>query len=102
MKRRFLVISILILIISLLILYISSCGGTGSACEDLLHRACDCLYPDNPTQREECHTKIDEEVASSPFTAEEDSKCQTYIDTCDCTAMKNGDKNACGDVLDSL
>ncbi|MCX7957416.1 MAG: hypothetical protein N3B13_00020 [Deltaproteobacteria bacterium] len=102
MKRKFLILLVLGLTVITLLFYLSSCGGSGSACEDLLHRACDCLYPDNATQREECHSKIDDEVAKSPFTAEEDSKCQKYIDTCSCDAMKSGNKDACGDVLDSL
>ncbi len=102
MSRKIFIIVILILLIVGLLFYMSSCGGSGSACEDLLHRACDCLYPDNATQREECHSKIDDEVAKSPFTADEDSKCQNYINTCSCDAMKSGDKNACGDILDSI
>lgn len=102
MRRKIIVFILLLLLVVFLALYILSCGGTGSACEDLLHRACDCLYPDNPTKREECHSNIDEDVAKSPFTAEEDSKCQQYIDTCNCDAMKSNDRNACGDILDSL
>lgn len=100
--KKIISIVFIIFILSALIFYISSCTGTGSACEDLLHRACDCLYADSPTQREDCHNKIDEEVSKSPFTAEEDSKCQQYIDTCGCDAMKSNDKKACGDILDSL
>ncbi|MGB9600691.1 MAG: hypothetical protein ACP5QK_05845 [Myxococcota bacterium] len=102
MKKRILILVALILSVVALMIYVSSCGGVGSACEDLLHRACDCLYADNATQREECHSKIDEEVSKSPFTADEDSKCQQYIDSCNCDAMKSNDKNACGDILDSI
>jgi hypothetical protein len=102
MMRKIFVLVIIITAVLLTLIYVSSCGGTGSACEDLLHRACDCLNPDNPTKREECHSKIDEEAAKSPFSADEDSKCQQYIDTCNCDAMKSGDKTACGDILESL
>lgn len=102
MKRKFIIILALLFFLIAMTIYISSCGGSGSACEDLLHRACDCLYPDNAQQREDCHTKIDDEVSKSPFTADEDSKCQQYIDTCNCDAMKSNNKDACGDILDSL
>lgn len=102
MKKKLLLLIAFLLLIIAITVYVSSCGGSGSACEDLLHRACDCLYPDNATQREECHSKIDEEVSKSPFTADEDSKCQNYIDSCSCDAMKKNDKNACGDILDSI
>ena len=102
MRFRIFLLFIIAVLVVLISLYVASCGGAGSACEDLLHRACDCLNPDNATKREECHSKIDEEVAKSPFSADEDSKCQQYINTCNCDAMKSGDKNACGDILDSL
>ncbi len=102
MIRKIIFLFIVFLMVVAMTIYVTSCGDSGSACEDLLHRACDCLYGENPSQREDCHSKIDEEVNKSPFTAEQDSKCQQYIDTCNCDAMKSADKNACGDVLDSL
>lgn len=94
-------ITILFLVLAIAV-YVSSCGDLGSACEELLHRACDCLYSDNATQREECHSNIDDEVSKSPFTAQQDNQCQQYIDTCTCDAMKSNDKEACGEVLDTL
>lgn len=102
MKEKVLFLIAILFLVLAIAVYASSCVDPGSACEDLLHRACDCLHGDNATKREECHSRIDDEVSRSPFTVEQDNQCQQYIDSCTCDAMKSNDKGACGDVLDTL
>ena len=69
-----------------------SCG-VSSPCQDLLYKICDC-ESDKKT-KDSCYAEVDK----STFSAEADTECSKYKDTCTCDTYKDPEKakTACGD-----
>lgn len=65
-----------------------SCGAS-SPCQDIMYKICDCEHQANKDSaaRDKCYTEVDK----ASFSAEEDSECSKYKDTCTCDTYKSAE-----------
>jgi hypothetical protein len=71
-----------------------SCGAS-SPCQDLLYQICDC-ETDKKT-KDACYAEVDKQS----FSADQDTECSKYKDSCTCDTYKDPEKaaQACGGAL---
>lgn len=71
-----------------------SCGAS-SPCQDLMYKVCDC--ESDKQAKDSCYADADK----ATFSAEQDTECSKYKDTCTCDKVKDPAKaeTACGNLF---
>ncbi len=84
------------------VLALMLCVGCGSACNDLAHKICNC----QPTRakKDRCNISINSVANNFNISDEEESRCQSILDSgrCTCEALDAGDFSACGLSADPM
>ena len=84
MKKALLVCAA-IAIVAVAISFIS-CGAT-SPCQDIAYKICDCEYAVNKdaAAKDKCYADVDK----ASFSADQDTECSKYKDSCNCDTYKS-------------